>query len=288
MALLIVFLALCALSAYRSLSHARTLLNEAHATITSSIDNQDSFESASARRTALAGITQVSADAGQADHDLRSSFGLSVFGFLPVLHTQRNGLFNLVDHLQASATTGGTLLRQLDALAHASNGDNVAIPQLLRLQTTVADAHRQFASYDQPSSDLWGPLGKAQRDFDREDAKITRLLAEGNRAIAYALPFLGAYGPRTYLVIGENNAEMRDQGDTLSYSLLHTRNGAITETPGGSVDALELPGPVPGVSIPAGTEKVFGYLDPTSIWQSTNATADFAFSGKDMKYMLSS
>jgi hypothetical protein len=282
----IILLALAALSAYRSLSHARTLLDEAHATITASIDSENSFVSASARKTALASITQVSAEAVEANNDLRSSLGLSVLGLLPVLHTQRQGLLNLVDHLQSSATTGGTLLRQLNALAKASDGDNVAIPQLVRLQKTVADAHRQFASYDTPSSHLWGPLGTAQSKFDLEDAKITNLLAEGNRAIAYALPFLGADGPRSYLVVGENNAEMRDEGSTLSYSLLQTRNGAIAETQGGSVDEIDLDTPAPGVSMPAGTAKAFGYLAPTETGQSTNATADFTFSGLDMQKLF--
>ena len=60
----------------------------------------------------------------------------------------------------------------------------------------------------------------------------------------------------------------------------------ITESPGGSLDDIEPTAPVPGVPIPAGTEADFGELDPTGIWQSTNATADFTFSGLDMDRML--
>jgi hypothetical protein len=282
----IVLLALAALSAYHSLSRARALLDQAHTTIAASVEDENSFLSGGARKTASADLTQVSDEVTQADQDLRSSFGLSVFGLLPVLHSQRQGLLNLVDDLQSSAKTGGTLLHQLDALASASDGDNVSIPQLLRLQKTVASAHSQFASYNRPATGLWGSLGTAQREFDHEDTKLTNLLDDGDRAIAYALPFLGADGPRNYLVVGENNAEMRDQGATLSYSVLNTSNGAITETPGGSVEDIEPSAPVAGISIPAGTEKAFGGLDPTNTWQSTNATADFAFSGKDMQYMF--
>ena len=277
---------LSSFSAYRSLSQARRLLNQAHVTITTSIGNESNLTSPSGRTKALLGVAQVSADAAQAEQDLHSSFGLSVLGVLPLLHTQRHGLLQLVDNLRASATTGGVLIRQVDALASASAGTNIALPQLRELQTTVAAAHKQFASYDRPSAGLWGPLGTAQREFDREDVKITRLLADGNRAMSYALPFLGADGPRTYLVMGENNAEMRDEGSTLSYSLLHTSNGVITESPGGSVGNIEPSSPVPGVPIPAGTEADFGELDPTGIWQSTNATADFSFSGLDMDRML--
>ena len=285
-AVVIVLLIVSSFSAYRSLSQARRLLNQAHVTITTSIGNESDLTSPSGRTKALLGVAQVSADAAQAEQDLHSSFGLSVLGVLPLLHTQRDGLLQLVDNLRASATTGGVLIRQVDALASASAGTNIAIPQLRELQTTVAAAHKQFASYDRPSTGLWGPLGTAQREFDREDVKITQLLADGNRAMSYALPFLGTDGPRTYLVMGENNAEMRDEGSTLSYSLLHTSNGVITESPGGSVDNIEPTSPVPGVPIPAGTEADFGELDPTGIWQSTNATADFTFSGLDMDRML--
>jgi Protein of unknown function (DUF4012) len=285
-AVVILLLVVASFSAYRSLSQARRLLNQAHVTITASIGNESNLTSSSGRTKALLGVAQVSADAAQAEQDLHSSFGLSVLGVLPLLHTQRQGLLQLVDDLKASATTGGILIRQVDTLASASAGTNIAIPQLRQLQTTVAAAHKQFASYDRPSTGLWGPLGTAQREFDREDSKITRLLADGNRAMSYALPFLGTDGPRTYLVMGENNAEMRDEGSTLSYSLVHTNNGVITESPGGSVDNIEPTAPVPGVPIPAGTEAEFGELDPTGIWQSTNATANFTFSGLDMDRML--
>jgi Protein of unknown function (DUF4012) len=282
-----IFLLVAGLSAYRSLSSARTLLNEAHATITSSISNENDFVSPAGRASALAGLDQVTAEVSQADQELRSSFGLSALGLLPFLHTQRQGLLQLVDNLGTSATTGGTLLRQVNALAGASSGTDVSIPQLRQLQTTIAMAHQQFADFDRPSADLWGPLGTAQRQFDHEDAKITSLLADGNRVISYALPFLGADGPRTYLIAAENNAEMRDEGSVLSYSLLHTLNGAITETTGGTVGTIELSGLAPGVTVPAGTQAVFGALYPPGNWQSVNASADFAFSGSDMQAMFS-
>jgi hypothetical protein len=282
----IVFLIVASFSSYRSLNQARRLLNQAHVTITASIGNESDLESPSGRATAQRGIAQVSADATEAEQELHSSFGLSVLGVLPLLHTQRQGLLQLVDNLRASATTGGVLLRQVDALANASAGTNISLPQLRELQVTVAAAHRQFASYDRPSAGLWGPLGTAQREFDREDVKITQLLADGNRVMSYALPFLGGDGPRSYLVMGENNAEMRDEGSTLSYSLLHTNGGVINETPGGSVGNIQPPSPVPDITVPAGTEEDFGELDPTGIWQSTNATADFSFSGLDMDRMF--
>jgi hypothetical protein len=286
-AIAIVFLVVAGLSAYRSLSSARTLLDEAHSTITTSIANEDTFETPAGRASALTALSRVSADASQADQELHSSFGLSALGVLPFLHTQRQGLLELVNNLDASATTGSTLLHQVDSLASASSGTDFDISQLRQLQTAVAVAHQQFAAFDRPSPGLWGPLGTAQRDFDREDAKITHLLSDGNRVISYALPFLGADGPRTYLIAAENNAEMRDEGSVLSYSLMHTLNGALTETTGGTVGTIDLPGLAPGVTVPTGTQAVFGALYPPGNWQSVNATADFSFSGRDMQGMFS-
>jgi len=282
----VVFLIVDVLSAYHSLSRARTLLNEAHTTITTSIQNETNLESASGRTTALRGIAQVSDDAARADEELRSSFGLSVLGVLPLLHTQRQGLLQLVDNLKASATTGEVLIGRVDSLASASAGTHIDLPQLGKLQRTVAAADKQFESYERPSSDLWGPLGSAQSEFDREDSKLTRLLANGNRAMSYALAFLGAEGPRQYLVVGENNAEMRDEGSTLSYSLLRTSKGAITDSPGGTVGNIEPASPVTTVPVPASTEAEFGELNLTGNWQGPNATANFSFSGLDMHDMF--
>ncbi len=282
----LIFFLVAGIFAYRSASQARTLLDDAHATITSIIGNENNLESSAGRESAEAAVAKVSIEVAQAQRDLQSSFGLSVLGVLPYLHTQRQGLLTLVGDVRASAATGGALLHQVDSLVSVSSGTDIPLPQLRQVQKTVAAAHRQFASFDRSSSGLWGPLGTAQRQFDREDAKLTALLANANHAIGYALPFLGVDGERTYLVTAENNAEMRDQGAILSYSLLHTLNGSITEQTGGSLDNLGLDAPVPGIAIPGGTQAVFGVFDPTEKWQSTNATADFSFSGRDMQHMF--
>jgi hypothetical protein len=86
--------------------------------------------------------------------------------------------------------------------------------------------------------------------------------------------------------MGENNAEMRDEGATLSYALLNTLDGAITEQTGGTVANIALSAPAGGVEVPPGTEAAFGELNPTEVWQSTNATADFSFAGRDIQSMF--
>ena len=53
----------------------------------------------------------------------------------------------------------------------------------------------------------------------------------------------------------------------------------------GSVDGIE-PSRAVNVTIPAGTDAVFGGYQPRSLWQSVNATADFPLSGSLMQAMF--
>jgi hypothetical protein len=176
----------------------------------------------------------------------------------------------------------------VDTLATESHGTNISLTGLKDLGVTLGNARAKLVAENRPTGGLWGPIGTDRRKFDHEDSRAVHLLGQGEDVTQFALPFLGADGPRTYLVMGENNAEMRDQGATLSYSLMNTNNGAIDESNGGTVNNIELTSPASGVTVPAGTQAVFGELFPTQTWQSTNATADFAFSGADMQAMYAS
>jgi hypothetical protein len=65
---------------------------------------------------------------------------------------------------------------------------------------------------------------------------------------------------------------------------METNSGSFSLTTLGSVGDLELSSPA-NVTVPPGTEALFGGLAPTQTWQSVNATADFPFSGLDMQAM---
>ena len=99
------------------------------------------------------------------------------------------------------------------------------------------------------------------------------------------MPFLGADGARNYLIAGENDAEMRDQGDVLSLALMHAQNGTFNVDTVGSVDNIE-PTHAVDISMPKGTATVFGGYQPTSLWQSVNATADYPLSAGIMQAMF--
>lgn len=271
---------------YRTYEQVRGPLFAAQNTLTVLAHNPDSLDTAAGRADDEFHLIAALRDVDAAKAQIDGSTGLKLLGLIPGLHAQRVGLDQLVADLRSTTLTAGALLRSVNALGADSHGTDISIPDITHLGAVLRTAHAQLVADDRSTSGLWGPIGADRQKFDDEDQRAAHLLAQGEELTRYAAPFLGANGPRTYLVTGENNAEMRDQGMTLSYSLMTTQGGLITDTIGGTVDNMELSSPAPGVTIPAGTQAIFGELFPTETWQSTNATADFPFSGRDMQSMF--
>ena len=276
---------LLGLSAYHSALRAKTSLEAARAVISNDLSNKQMFESSAGRAKLASDIKTVEADADNASAILQGSLGMRVFRYVPFLNDQPNGIVNLVDDVRTTAVTGSALLQRVNTLVAQSSGTTVSLSALQSLQRSVADATTTMSSLNRPAGGLIGPIGTARRDFDVQIAKITNDLGRGDQTLSYALPFLGADGARTYLIAGENNAEMRDQGDVLSLALMHAQNGTFNMDTVGSVDDIE-PSQAVNVPMPAGTDAVFGGYQPTSLWQSVNATADFPLSGAIMQSMF--
>ncbi len=284
MFLVVVVAAILGAFTWHSLSQARTSLNSARAAVDQLESNKHELLTASGRAAAGRTLAQISADAAAADQTLRSSTGLKVFGWLPVLHTQRQGLLDLASDVHTTATTGDQLLSQVNALVADSQGSTVSITQLENLRAAVDTALTTLRGLNRPSSGLIGSLGDARTKFDNADATFVNQLDRGQQIISYALPFLGANGPRSYLLVGENNAEMRDQGAVLSVGTLQTQDGKMTVVNPTSVGDLTLKTPA-NYPIPAGMQQVFGGYLPTQVWQSADATAGFPWTGGDLQAM---
>jgi hypothetical protein len=272
--------------AYLTYRHVKGPLQGVQQSLTRLEHSGAQLNSVSGRSNTERQLVRINAEISAAQGEIDSSLGLKILGVIPGLRTQKIGLDLLVADLHTTTLSALFLLRSVNSLAADSHGTNISLPDLGDLGSLLSSTRAQLTTDDRASGGLWGPLGTYRKKFDLEDARATRLLGQGEDATQFALEFLGAGGPGTYLVMGENNAEMRDEGSTLSYSLLKTRNGIITESPGGTVNDIEPSMPVPGLKVPAGTQAVFGELNPSGNWQSTNATADFSFAGKDMQYMF--
>jgi hypothetical protein len=283
----VVILALVVLGffAYRSLDSARRSIDAARFIIDRDLANQQAFLSSAGRGALATDLASVSQDVTSASATLHSSWSMKILGALPYLSDQRNGLLTLVSDAGLTATTGSNLLEHVNALVAQSSGTTISLGALTSLQHSVEQARSIMKPLNRPVGDLFGSLGNARRDFDAQVKKINTILDRGNVAISYALPFLGSDGPRNYLIAGENNAEMRDQGAVLSLAVMHTDNGTYSLTTVGSVDPIQ---PTQAVSVPisSATNLVFGGYDPRQLWQSVNATADYPFSAAVMQAMF--
>ncbi|HWE66949.1 MAG TPA: DUF4012 domain-containing protein [Acidimicrobiales bacterium] len=271
---------------FKTYEDVRTPLSNAQDTLTALAHNPDSLNTGLGRNLTEIRLATAAKEIASAQHTLSSSFGLRVLGVLPGLDTQRAGLTQLVSDLHTATINSLRLLESLSTLASHSHGTTISLLDLRSLGTVMGTARTELAAAQRSSSGLWGPIGSDRQRFDREDARAIRLLGQGQALTRYAIPFLGGAGQRNYLVLGENNAEMRDGGSILSYSTLQSVNGSLTESNGGSVVNVALPAPVRGVPLPAGTKKLFGELEPTLLWQSANAPADFPFTGRVTQAMF--
>jgi hypothetical protein len=278
-------LALLGTLAMRDAMRIRGQLVAAQASLQRTVDNPAALRTPQGRAAALIDVDSALVSIDDARRDAQGSAVLSAFGAFPVVGSQRSGLLRLIDDSATAATAGRGLLATIDALAERNRLQDGTVPvaSLGELQTAVEAAGRTLGGLTGRTG-LWGPVGEARRDFDELAAAGSRRLAEGAEALGAARSFLGSAGTRRYLVALQNNAEMRDQGAVLSYVVVRFTDGRLAFERRGSVSDLTLSAPAPTV-LPPGTKEVFGSLAPTQTWQSVNATADFALSGRAMADM---
>ncbi len=277
--------ALLAVAALVDLRRARAELTAARASLQRAVDNPATLGTPQGRAAAGAEIDGGVRLAQAARGRVVGSPPLSVIGVIPGLRGQRSGLVQLIEDSTAAATSGGNLLASVDSVAGRSQLRAGAVPVdgITELEGAARSTGHAIAGLVRSDAGLWGPLGDARREFDDVARSTASRLMDGADALSAARTFMGAGGERRYLVALQNNAEMRNQGAILSYvltrftgsppRLVFERNGSVLDLP------LDRPAPTP---VPAGTEEVFGFIRPTQLWQSVNATADFAFSGRAM------
>ena len=266
---------------------ARTQLLGARAALQGAVDDPAALGTPEGRAAALAQVDGALASIAGARTRVAGSRVLSAAGAVPLLGGQRSGLLDLIDDAAAAAGAGRDLLAAVDELAGRTQVRDGVLPLdgLTALQQEVGAAGRAVgARVAGDGAGLWGPLGDARRAFDDVAASTSRRLTEGAEALGAARSFLGGGGRRRYLVAAQNNAEMRDQGAVLSYVVVSFENGRLVRERQGSIADLALSEPA-AAHVPAGTQEVFGPIRPTQTWQSVNATADFAFSGRAMAAM---
>ncbi len=265
---------------------ARTQLVNARALLQGAVDDPVALSTPQGRATALAQVDGALASITDARASVAGSPVLALAAGVPGLRGQRAGFIRLIDDAAAAGGAGRALLAAVDSLAERNQIRDGVLPLdgLAELQGQVRLAGEVIGGRARRAGGLWGPLGDARREFDDVAASSSRRLTEGAEALGAARTFLGAANGRRYLVAAENNAEMRDQGAVLSYVVVTFDKGRMTRERQGSIADIQLTAPA-STPVPPGTQEVFGAILPTQTWQSVNATADFAFSGRAMADM---
>jgi hypothetical protein len=263
---------------------ARTDLRGAQSEATALAKDRTQLFTSAGRARAAKQIAGMNRGAAAAASLVDNSIPLHALSWIPFVGQQVAGVTSLVNDFDTTSQQAGTLLGSLRALISQIHGTTVSLLALEQLNQNVHNSIVALRPLNRGTGLLVGPLASARGNFDKEITKITALLATGGHLLDYALPFLGADGPRTYFVAGENNAEMRDQGAVLSWAILTANNGTFAMKKSHSVGTLRIRHPAP-VRLPAGTLAAFGQLEPAQVWQSVNATADFPLSAQVMAAM---
>lgn len=130
----------------------------------------------------------------------------------------------------------------LDGLARSVGDMNAFVPHdgivdvqaVERLQQPVADVHRALATARvalsrQDPRGFVGPLRTKYEDLQRQIASADDALTAADRTLRVLPAMLGADGPRNYLLVMQNNAEIRATGGLPgSVSLIRADKGRIS------------------------------------------------------------
>lgn len=227
-AALIVLVAIVAYSAWLVLQ-VRSDLRGAE---TSARDLQAAIEDSDdeAREAQLRSF-QDSADSAAAHTD---GAWWGAFTYLPLVGDDAEGIRALSTSLDLVATDGvGPLSESAGMVDGLIAGGQVDLEVLEGLQAPIERAHTAFreAALEVEGVDSSGFAGAVKGRFERYVALVddaTRVLASADKATQVLPGMVGADGPRDYLLVFQNNAEIRATGGMPgSWAVLHTDAGQV-------------------------------------------------------------
>jgi hypothetical protein len=179
----------------------------------------------------------------------------SRLGWLPSVGPSMRALPPLLDVAVEMAGGGHQALEALDpilALAGASErGDLLAqaVPALAAAAPELAAAEARLARAEQERAAIEGPLHPRLAGLLERVDRILPWARMGLEAAQAAPELLGANGPRTYLILAQNNHELRGTGGFISaVGVVRLDGGRITElklADSYSVDNFQQPHPLP-------------------------------------------
>lgn len=268
--------------AWQDVAAARAEANRAAALVGS--QSAATLESEAGRRHLLEQLDQSERALGMARRRLLRSRALSFAGAFPGGRAVRSALVAFATDAERATAAARGFLVEADASLDGAQVRDGQLPSAALDHVRASAENARDALIPRARGREGWPLAGLRRRFDGEVTALASQLGRPADGLRTASTFFGAAGDRRHLLAFGNNAEMRDGGMVLSYGVLEARGGRFTLAATGSVADLTLSAPAPA-QLPPGAAAVFGPLHPTQTWQSVNATADFALSGRLMAAM---
>lgn len=273
-ALLLFVLGLAAYSALVARSHASRALTDFQYVQS----HMSSVATNSGRADLESHLEKAFSQSQAAKSTLTSTIVLGAVQWVPYFGSEIAGAKDLFVDASSAASSGVAIIRALDSFQASDSAGKISNASLVTLQRTVAHEISTIASLDRPVGTLFGPIGRERAAFNVKVSRAVNALTNVSDALRVGRSLLGDGGTSTVLVLPENNAEMRDQGAILSYSLLRIHGTLISAERSGHSYDLNLSSPI---SVPAslGTRTFFYGNGANQIWQSVNSPADFSWTG---------
>jgi hypothetical protein len=183
------------------------------------------------RDRAVADLTAAAAEA----RDLTSGAGWSALTWLPLAGDDAEAVQGLSDSLAQVAEDGlPPLLAVSDRLPDVQAKGRVDLAVVEDMQRPVTQAHEAFAAASErvdgiESDGLAGAVRGRFDDYAAEISQAAAALDDAEQTVAALPAVLGADGPRQYLLVFQNNAEIRPTGGLPgSWSLVRAEDGALS------------------------------------------------------------
>ena len=214
-------------------------------------------------------------------HDRAGGLLLAPLRVLPVVGRQLRSVDALAGAAAEIARAGVDAVEEAQRVFADPAGEGTArVEQVRLIAELVDDVATRLESIDDlgPREGLLGPLAEARNDLAADLADARSSLADARTGSRAALSLVE--GPRRYLVIAANNAEMRaGSGMWLSGGALTTVDGRLELEPMRSlhVDA----DPPTGAVAPTGVlADMWGFLAPGDEWRNLMSSPTFPVSAE--------
>lgn len=231
------------------------------------------------QRGGLAGVVGDAADRiDAADHRARTSPVLRALSIVPWVGDQVDTVRELTGVATTIADQGRIAATNIQTALDEGSGPAARI-EIVRRAGEEIDTLRQVIDDIDLDTRSWlvPPLHQARHDLDRELREASTSLEEGV-GLTHALEaFLT--GPRRYLILGGNNAEMRAVGIPTTSGVATIENGSVTVGEFSAAnDYIEIP--EPGVPVEPGYEAMYGWLNANRGYRTALASPNWPYAAE--------